>query len=488
MADYRILLDGMFAAAQCTSAPDLIMRAFVAPPMPCEDRVRASKAPLGLRRIEAMLLRNGFSVADVAVAPPERIADAIGPATRLILVSSGDPLGLGMNTNTMCAIAGGRPYTQVWLERMMAQIKGLRSRFPDFRVLLGGTGAWQLREDDEARRRLGVDLLFCGYAERGLLQVARDLLAGKMPAPVHEAPKASPDDVPGILGPTSMGVVEVSRGCGLGCAFCALRSEPMVHMPIDRIVRDVEVNVRGGVTSASLIGEDLLRYGAEGARLSPEKLIEMIEAVRSVPSLRLIQPDHVSVSSAAQLPTSMLRAIHDAITRGVRHDHVWVNIGMESAGGDLLDANSCRGKMRPFRPEDWEGACEEAVHRLIEAGFIPMVSLVLGLPGETQEHVRRTLAFVERLSGRRAMVFPLFFAPVTQGQRPFGLADMTPLHWRLFRRAYDFNFRWLPKTYWDNQRGAGVSLPKRIAMQAAGGLSALNWKLRFVWKSRRLFA
>ena len=42
------------------------------------------RAPLGLRRIEAALIRDGFDPADVAVVRPEDLHRAIGPATRLV--------------------------------------------------------------------------------------------------------------------------------------------------------------------------------------------------------------------------------------------------------------------------------------------------------------------------------------------------------------------------------------------------------------------
>ncbi|NOZ23206.1 MAG: B12-binding domain-containing radical SAM protein [Planctomycetes bacterium] len=486
MADYRILLDGMFAAAQTTSTPEPVMRSFVSTPMPAVG-VRAEKAPLGLRRLEAALLRAGHSREDVAIVPPERLTAAIGASTRLVLVSSGDPLGLGMNNSTMSAIVGGDPYTRVWFERMLLRLRGLKRKFSNVTVIAGGPGAWQLEQNDEERQRLGIDLVFSGYAEEALAQLVTNVLEGKPMDAVFSAGRVRAESVPEVLGPTSMGVVEISRGCGLGCGFCTLRSEPMAHLSLDRIVHDVQTNVRAGVTSICLVSEDLLRYGADGAKPSPCRLIDMLHAVRRVEGLRLIQTDHVNVSSAAQFPEGDLREVRHVMTGGVRHDYLWVNVGVESASGKLLKANGCAGKVRPFGIEEWAKVCRQAILRLIDAGFIPMVSLVFGLPGEDEDDVRQTLALVEELQGARVMIFPLFFAPIKKGQKPFGLADMTPLHWRLFRLSYRLNFKWLPKVYWDNQRGAGVSLARRLLMQGAGQLNSLGWRLRFIWKSGRLF-
>jgi len=487
MADYTTLLDGMMAAAQTTSAPEVLMQSLLSPAVPC-DGVRARKAPLGLRRLEAALLSGGFSADEVAVVPPEKLEDAVGPDTRVVLVSSGDPLGLGMNTTTMAAITGGRPYTGVWLGRMIGRLAALKARHPQLKVVLGGPGAWQAALDGKPLARRGVDVVFCGYAERDLPGLVHDLRAGNKVKPILTGSGVGGEAVPGIVAPTSMGVVEISRGCGLGCRFCTLRSEPMIHIPVRTILRDVRTNVRAGVTSVALVSEDFFRYGSERGEVRPRRLIEMLRAVRSVRSLKLIQPDHVSVSSVARFPEERLREVRDIITAGVRHDYVWVNLGVETADGELLRANACAGKMRPFRPEEWADASETAVRRLIAAGFIPMVSLIFGLPGETEEHIRRTLDFVERLRGQRMMIFPLFFAPVSPRDRAFTLEDMSPLHWKLFRLCYRFNFKWFPRTYWDNQSGAGIPLLKRLLLQAAGRMNILDWKLRFVRKSGRLFA
>jgi len=90
MSDFPVLLDGMAAASMTTALPAWFMRRFLCPPVPVEG-IRASLAPLGLRKIEAALLEAGFRPEEVAVVPPDRVARAVGRATKAVLVSSGDP-------------------------------------------------------------------------------------------------------------------------------------------------------------------------------------------------------------------------------------------------------------------------------------------------------------------------------------------------------------------------------------------------------------
>lgn len=476
MARYDVLLDAMVAAVQTTRIPAFVMRGILMRRMPMNG-TGASLAPLGLRRIEAALVRAGIDRQDVVIVPPEGLRAVVGPATRVIGVSSGDPLGLGMTTNTIEATFGGRAHTPRWFRRLLDDVRRLKDKHAPA-VVVGGPGAWQLVQHPEMRQSLGIDTVVTGYAEAEAPALIKGLLNGTPAPPVVEA--KAPADIPPILGPTSMGAVEVSRGCGLGCDFCAVARQRVVHLPIDAIVADVETNVRAGQRNVVLLAEDLFRYGAAGADLNPTALLRLAEAVRQVAGVRLVQVDHVSVSALARTDDATLRAVRETLAGPTGDTGLWVNIGVETAAGRLLAQNGGTAKMRPFGPEEWETVAEQAVRRLAQAGFVPMLSLVMGLPGEEPADVERTVRFVDRLHGLRVLIFPVFFAPVAPEQRAFGIADMTPLHWRLFRRSYAFNFRNTPAVYWRNQRAGGVALPRRLFLQAAGHVQTLQWHVRFL--------
>jgi radical SAM superfamily enzyme YgiQ (UPF0313 family) len=482
MADYAVLMDGMVAAAQTTGVPAWLMRGLISPPAPANG-LRVRRAPLGLRRIEAALLRDGFSEDQVIIVAPQHLAKAVGPATRVVGVSSGDPLGRGMTTTTMEALAGGRAYTHYWFRALMRQIARLRRDY-DFRVLFGGPGAWQLVQDDGARRDLGIDCVFTGYAESGVADVVRRLIANEELRLV-EGQWTDVSSVPLLRGPTIMGAVEISRGCGLGCDFCTIAHQRMCHLSPEAVAADVETNVRAGAHAVCLLSEDLFRYGAAGGALNPQALVGLIEHLKKAPARPLLQVDHANVVSVAQYDDAALRAVREALVEGVRHRCVWVNLGVETASGALLAANGGAAKIRPYRPDQWEAVAEESVRRLIAAGFLPMLSLLFGLPGETPADIERTLRFVERLADERLVIFPLFLAPVAPDAKAFGLGDMTALHWRLFRRCYALNFRWIPRLYWDNQRAAGVPPARSLVLQAAGRAQTFQWKARFMLKARR---
>lgn len=487
MADYPVLFDGMMGTIQTTSVPEPIMRTMIAPPVPT-DGVAALRAPLGLRRIEAALLNDGFNREDVILCAPEYLDACIGARTKIVAVSSSDPLGRGMANSTMSDMAGGVLYTHAWYRRMLLQLKEKRTGYP-FKVVAGGAGSWQLVQNESARRELGIDTVIEGYAETQVADWFHQLIDGKQLPPVLYAKGAREDEIPAICAPTSMGVVELSRGCGKGCLFCTLATERMIHVPIEVVASDVERNVERGVTSICALSEDFFRYGNKpGASVNPSALKALIRRLRTIKGLKLIQLDHANIISVAKYSDDDLREVHDLLVEGQRHNYLWVNLGVETASGELLDMNQKGGKIYPFKPDEWGELCNLQVRRLIKAGYFPLISLIMGLPGETEEHVEKTVRLVENLYNERLVVFPIFYSPVIPGLgRPFTIDDMTPMHWRLFRLAYNLNFKWIPRMYWDNQTGAGASIWRRLFIQLTGRVQTIQWKLQFIRRSGRLF-
>jgi radical SAM superfamily enzyme YgiQ (UPF0313 family) len=488
MADYGALFGAMISASQTTATPGLLHDMILAPAVGTRG-VRADKAPLGLRRIEAALVEGGFDPAEVAIVRPRDLEAAVGENTRIIGLASGDPVGLGMNSSTMEAIAGGRISTRSRFEDLAQRVREVRKTAPHARTVVGGPGAWQLAANDSVRAELGADHVITGPCESNVAEVFRHIIERPGAPAVFEGDGPDAAAIPRIRGATVMGSVEVSRGCGLGCRFCTLRGIPMEHLPPETIVADVRRNLDAGVRSVSLITEDILRYGATDGQVKPDALIGLLRELRLLEGLTMIQTDHCNICSAAEYSDDQLREAHHLMADGQSGAEIlWLNLGVETAAGDLLARNGGQPKMGDCPPADWADFCMVQIRRLERAGFFPLVSLVLGMPGETREHVLRTLQWVEELKGRRAAVFPVFYAPVNERDDPFGRDEMTDLHWKLFRTCYQLNFRWVPRICWDNQGRAGVGLPRRLAMQAMTRAGKFWWKALFIWRSGRLFA
>ena len=489
-ADYKVMFEGIFATMQTTQVPEPMMRSFVSPPLATDDRGRARVAPLGIRRVEASLLaRTNLTDADVVCTTPEALGGLLGPWVRLVVVSSSDPLGFGMTNTTTTNFWMGQLYTKTWMNRMMAQIKESK-RLHGFLVIGGGQGAWQWIHHPQRREEHGIDVVFEGYFENQGPKLFEALLAGA-PPPEHviESGNCCENVVP-IRGASMLGVIEQSRGCGKGCPFCTLAFKRMDHLPMETVVADIDTNVRGGMPAVMSGSEDFFRYGGKGWQVDFDKLRLLLKAMREVTGVSFMQIDHANISSVLQLDDLQLKEIRRLLTWSEPTDYLWVNMGVESANGELVRANG-PAKIAPFKPADWPELVIEAADRMERTGFFPVFSIILGLPGETPDDVRRTHDLARKLSKRRCVLFPIFHEPVLtehprKGER-FDLAKMSANHLELYITCYEINFRWVPKLYWDNQRAGGVSWVKRSLVQLLGRVEILNWKVNFA-RTRRSIA
>jgi radical SAM superfamily enzyme YgiQ (UPF0313 family) len=467
-ADYACLFDAMVAASQTTTTPQLVLEKLLMP-SPRTNSPAAICAPLGLRRIESALYDAGF---ETIVVHPDRLQEVVGRDTRIVGIATGEPLGKGMNSSTMVAIAGGRIWAQVFFEQVYARVKKLAPRAS---VVIGGPGAWQLAHNCPA------DLTVVnGYCEGNIASIFREMLETSRNLGAVQG--RQPEKIPGIRGAATMGAVEMSRGCGLGCGFCSIAHTPIRHTPWDTILNDIDVNIQGGQPNISLLSEDFFRYGARGAQVNPTELIATLRQIRSNPAVKLLQIDHANVGSIAQCSDEELQEIHRLLTLRQLHKFLWVNIGIETASGALLARNGGKAKMAGCPPDDWYGFTQHQIRRLLRAGFYPLVSLVLGFSQEEPRDAELSLRWVQELSKQRMSVFPVALAPLSENDSP---PKLKRVHWQTMIDSYRLNFEWGPKLVWDNERGAGAPIARSIAAQMVGKLQVLWWNAAFRIKKRK---
>ncbi len=88
----------------------------------------ANYAPYGLRKLEAGLLRDGFSRQDVVVAHPNHIEQFIGPETQVIGTYEMDPLGMGPVTMTFTYGRKQISYDEFYNTELHHRIKAAKAK------------------------------------------------------------------------------------------------------------------------------------------------------------------------------------------------------------------------------------------------------------------------------------------------------------------------------------------------------------------------
>ncbi|MEM3439155.1 MAG: radical SAM protein, partial [Thermoplasmata archaeon] len=101
------------------------------------------------------------------------------------------------------------------------------------------------------------------------------------------------------------------------------------------------------------------------------------------------------------------------ISEIIKKDQDWwgAEIGVET-GSPRLAEIIMPNKAKPFNTKDWPEVVVEAAGIMQDAGLIPAMTLIVGLPEETEEDVIKTIELVERLWDFKALIMPMFFVPM----------------------------------------------------------------------------
>ncbi len=218
--------------------------------------------PAGLRVLEAALLR-GYSADDIVACYPDDLDKFIGPDTRIVAVSTHNPLGVTFAAGVYTSIFGSakQPINSHYSRELFARVKASPFR-PHFKVIVGGSGGWQIAQTD-SWEELSVDCVVEGRSEAtATMELFAKAIRGEtLPRQIDVG---HPRERDGILIPdkrTTFGVVEMTTGCGRRCQFCLPDLNPQLDVPKNRMMAAVHANVRDGNNQISLATEDMFIWG-----------------------------------------------------------------------------------------------------------------------------------------------------------------------------------------------------------------------------------
>lgn len=396
LSDYwQVPLLNFLGCAPVENFPESFFK-ILTPSIPHENGV-VKFAPYGLRKVEASLLRT-YKREDVVVIHPNYLDDYVKDDTTIIGVCTMDPLGLG--PVSMMFTQGGllTAYTKKKFLELMDNInrvkkeKGVKAK-----IVVGGPGAWQLEIKEKDRRDLNIDHLVVGEADAIANELFMDIENGDVKEVIKPKFPKKLDELPTIVAPSVQGMVEVMRGCGRNCEFCEPNLRVGRFASLERIAKEIKVNVRAGLNNAWLHSEDIFLYKIEDRKnFMPNRdaLFELFSTVMNIDGIKHSNPTHSTVAPAVADPEMLVGV--SKILRASPDRWIGIQPGFETASPRLIKKYMPH-KAKPFSPEEWPEVLFEGTRILNENYWFPAYTLILGLPEETDDDCWETVALIDRM-------------------------------------------------------------------------------------------
>ncbi len=396
-------------------------------------------APYGLRKIEAQLLKEGFKVDTIS---PRQLDGKLKDA-KILAVHTMDPFGLGPASTTLAAVLKKEPFLAQHFRRLLTNPSIARAKENGLKVVVGGPGAWQFKYREEAVKDLGIDCVVEGESENIIGKLFRAGIEGQeLPrhyeVSVREVP--SVDEIPDIVQPSVNGLVELGRGCCRGCQFCNVTLRPLRWCPIDKIDREIDINVNSGkVKNGCLHAEDVMLYGSSNTTPNDEKLIRLHELVTR--KYKSLSWSHCSLAAIASSPK-----LFSKLSELILQNQSWwgVEIGIET-GSPEIAKKIMPAKAHPFKAENWRDVVVQGMGLAHDNKLVPACTLIVGLPEETEDDVAKTMDLVDDLKDCRSLIVPLFFVPLgtLKNKDWFTEAKLIERHKQLLIQCAEHDFRWV---------------------------------------------
>ena len=434
------------------------------------DDGTARYMPAGARVLETSLLRR-YAADDLVCCYPDDVDTFIGPRTRLVAVSTHNPLGVTFAAGVYTSIFGSskQPINSHYARQMFARIKASPWR-SSFQVMVGGSGGWQITQT-ESYDELSVDCVVEGRSESHELfaLVDKALQGERLPRKVDVSHPATRDE---ILFPdkrTTFGVVEMTTGCGRRCQFCVPDLNPQIDLPRDKILAHVRANVREGNKQISLATEDMFIWGQVHTSTpfyfpNREALLDLYRNVVDTPGVEQHVLSHATIAPAVVDPVLIEKLSGSLLDKSPIHlpylsSHPKSKalvplIGLET-GSVATGKRIMPSKAVPFPIDEWPSVVIRGLEILNRNNWFPAMTLIIGSPDETDDDVKATLDLIYEVERRGLFAFfiPSIFTPLhdTRMEKKKGVTEtrqLTPLQWQLMMKCWKMNLRPGQNSWW----------------------------------------
>jgi hypothetical protein len=307
------------------------------------------------------------------------------------------------------------------------------------------------------------------------IEVFRKALQGEeLPRTIKASQPSSREEILVPETRTTFGVVEMTTGCGRRCQFCLPDLNPQLDVPQEKILAAVRANIENGNHQISLASEDIFIWGQIKTSTpffipNREALLDLFSEIAHLPGVKHQILSHCTIAPAVVDPL-LIKKLSDllleqspiTLPRVSTHPRKKILaplVGLET-GAVRMAKEIMAGKAIPFSIEDWPSVVLEGLRVMNENNWFPVMTIMVGNPGETDEDVKSTLDLIYEMERRRLFAFlvPSLFTPLhdTRLQHQKSLsetAQLTALQWQLLMKCWKMNLRpgqysWWGPTAW----------------------------------------
>lgn len=279
------------------------------------------------------------------------------------------------------------------------------------------TGCLVQRYAEEMKTELPEIDALCGTGSyENIVDAAAAALGGHKAAYMADMASAALEGDRSRLTPPYTAYFKIAEGCSNRCGYCIIPKlrGPYRSRGMDALLKEAKALSDAGVKELIVIAQDITKYGMdlpEHRRLLPELLRKLCEMDFTWVRLHYLYPDQIT-DELIDVIASEPKIVN------------YLDIPLQHVSKRIL-----RAMHRPGDGEEFAALIENLRARI--PGLVLRTSLIVGLPGETEEEFAELCSFLQETRIERVGVFE--FSP-EEGTEAAGLPDQIDAETKANRR------------------------------------------------------
>lgn len=253
------------------------------------------------------------------------------------------------------------------------------------------TGCLAQRYAEEIRTELPEVDVICGTGSyHDIVTAVETAWKGKQAAYLRDPVQAILSGERISLTPSYTAYLKIAEGCSNRCGYCII---PQIRgayrsRPFEELLTEAQALSQAGVKELIIIAQDITKYGLdfpEKKRLLPDLLRKLCKLDFSWIRLHYLYPDQITEELIEVI------ASEDKIVK-------YLDIPLQHVSQRIL-----RAMHRPGNAEEFDALLSHLREKI--PGLVLRTSIIVGLPGETEEEFTELCTFLQEQRIERAGVF-----------------------------------------------------------------------------------